>query len=83
VEKAVPILFEISSNLNEIIGKAKEIVMEMGILRLSDFVIDLIPRKTFSTEIAIPASLIALLRSMKRLLEINYKDEEHTPDRKF
>ena len=81
MEKAVPILFEINSNLNEIIGKAEEIVMETGILRLSD--IDLIPQIIFSTEIAIPASLIALLRSMKRLLEIKYKDEEHDPDRKF
>ncbi|WP_456370748.1 SPOUT family RNA methylase [Geoglobus sp.] len=60
---------EIRNELKRAFERADEIVifagsrtgLPKGILRLSDFVVDLTPYITFPTEIAIPASLIALL----------------------
>jgi len=60
---------EIRDELKRAFSRADEIVifagsrvgLPKGILRLSDFVVDLTPYITFPTEIALPASLIALL----------------------
>lgn len=62
-------IIDIREDLKRAMSRANEIVifagsrvgLPKGILRLSDFVIDLTPYITFPTEIAIPASLIALL----------------------
>ncbi len=62
-------IVDIKEDLKNAMSRANEIVifagsrvgLPKGILRLSDFVIDLTPYITFPTEIAIPASLIALL----------------------
>ncbi len=60
---------ELREELKKAFSRANEIVvfagsrtgLPKGILRLSDFVVDLAPHITFPTETAIPASLIALL----------------------
>ncbi len=68
---------EIRNELKRAFSRADEIVifagsrtgLPKGILRLSDFVIDLTPFITFPTEIAIPASLIALLDVYEEIVQ--------------
>ncbi len=68
---------DIRDELKKAMSRANEIVifagsrtgLPKGILRLSDFVIDLSPYVTFPTEIAIPASLIALLDIYEELIK--------------
>ncbi|WP_456477814.1 SPOUT family RNA methylase [Geoglobus ahangari] len=70
-------LSEIREELKRAFERADEIVifagsrtgLPKGILRLSDFVIDLTPYITFPTEIAIPASLIALLDVYEEMVQ--------------
>jgi len=75
---------DIREDLKKAISRANEIVifagsrvgLPKGILRLSDFVIDLTPYITFPTEIALPASLIALLDVYEELVKQKNTSEE-------
>lgn len=78
-------IIDIKEDLKKAMSRANEIVifagsrvgLPKGILRLSDFVIDLTPYITFPTEIAIPASLIALLDVYEEMERQKTGDEMH------